>query len=214
MLASCQVLHNDAGDADPDTQSQQRPMRIVLLRHGRPDRVDGASISGTAIGAWVRRYDAVGVARDQPPPARARALAAAANCIVASDLPRAYQSAAWLAGSKNVRLDADLCEAVLPESLGIRFPLPPGAWIVIARLAWFLNLGDASETAAATRARASRVADRLAGLAVEHECVMAVGHGMFNRFLARELRRRGWRGPRTMPHGYWGIARFSAPRLV
>jgi broad specificity phosphatase PhoE len=91
--------------------------------------------------------------------------------------------------------------------------LPPGVWIVVARLAWFLNIGDARETVAATRMRAARMADRLIALAVEHGCVVAVGHGMFHRFLASDLRRRGWRGPRPMPHGYWSVAEFVSAKM-
>jgi len=184
-------------------------MRILLVRHGKPDGVDGAPISGNAIGAWVRGYDSAGITRDCAPPPRARELAATANCIVASDLRRARESAAWLAGSKDVRVDADLREAVLPESLGMSPRLSPGAWIVIARLAWLANRCDSAETVAATRTRAARMADRLVALAVEHQTVMAVGHGMFNRFVARQLRQRGWRGPALMPRGYWGAAQFD-----
>jgi broad specificity phosphatase PhoE len=184
-------------------------MRIVLVRHGRPEGVSTALIPGRAIGDWVRRYDAVGVAQDVAPPPTARELASAAACIVASDLRRARESAEWLAPTRSIILDAGLREAPLPESLGIALRLSPGAWIVIARLAWFLNWGGASETATATRVRAVRIADRLAALAAEHESVMAVGHGIFNRFLARELRRRGWRGPRRFPPGYWGVAEFE-----
>lgn len=184
-------------------------MGIVLVRHGKPDGASATPISGRAIGEWVRRYDAAGVSRLFEPPARARGLAAASACFVASDLPRARQSAEWLAGTRGIIVDAELREAVLPESLGASLKLPPGVWIVLARLAWFLNCGDASETVAETRARAVRAADRLAALASEHECVVAVGHGMFNGFLARELKARRWRGPRTFPRGYWRVAQFE-----
>ncbi len=185
-------------------------MRIVLVRHGRPERVTAAAISGRAIGDWVRRYDSAGLSRDTAPPLRLQELTAAANWIVASDRPRARESAGRLAGTLTVALDADLREAALPSSLHPSLRLPPGLWIVIARIAWFLNAGDATETVAATRLRAARMADRLIARAAEHGCVMAVGHGMFNRFLARELRRRGWRGPRVLPSGYWGAAEFAA----
>jgi len=188
-------------------------IRIILVRHGKPDGMSAKGISGRGIGEWVRGYDSVGISRTLEPPAGVRALAMQATCFVASDLPRARQSAAWLAGTRRVIHDRDLREAVLPESLGISLTLPPGVWVVVARLAWFLNWGNANETVAATHARAARIANGLAVLAAEHGCVMAVGHGMFNRFLAGELRRRGWRGPKVLPGGYWGAAAFECETM-
>jgi broad specificity phosphatase PhoE len=184
-------------------------VRILLVRHGKPACPRPSTISGRSIGEWTRAYDGSGIDVTLAPPARLRELSSSADCIVASDLPRARESAAALAGTRSVIVDPGLREAPLPPSLGVSLRLPLGAWIVIARLAWFLNIGDASETVAETRARAARMTDRLVALAGEHDCVMAVGHGMFNRFLARELRRRGWRGPRAMPGGYWSAAEFE-----
>ena len=183
-------------------------MRILLVRHGRPDGVDARSISGRAIGDWVRAYDAVGVSPALAPPSHLVDLAKGIDCFLTSDLRRARQSASWLAGTRDVIVDGDLREAVLPESLGISLPLPPGVWIVAARIAWFLDCGDACETVVMTRERAVRMADRLIALASARGSVMAVGHGMLNRFLARELGRRGWRGPRALPHGFWAVAEF------
>jgi broad specificity phosphatase PhoE len=85
----------------------------------------------------------------------------------------------------------------------------PSAWVALARIAWWLNWGEAEETIVMTRERAGRVADRLASLAFEHRSVMAIGHGMFNQLLAGELRLRGWRGPRFPPRGYWAVAQFE-----
>jgi hypothetical protein len=70
----------------------------------------------------------------------------------------------------------------------------------------------ASESIAATRDRASRVADRLCALAAANGVVVVVGHGMFNRFVAVQLRSRGWRGPVLLPTAYWTAARFVALR--
>lgn len=184
-------------------------MRIVLVRHGRPDAVNVASISGREIGQWTRHYNSVGVARSLPPPEPLRLLASEADCVVASNLRRARASAEWLAGDATVRSDPELREAALPESLRIPLRLPPGTWIVLARVLWLLNACAARETIAQARQRAERVANRLEALAAEHDTVMAVGHGMFNRFVASRLRRHGWQGPRSLPRQYWTAAEFT-----
>ena len=186
--------------------------QIILVRHGQPRADLSASISGLEIGQWIRRYDDVGITRGLPPPIALRELASSAQYIVTSDLPRARESAVWLATSKNVRVDPDLREAPLPESLGIPLKLSPIAWIVVARAAWWLNWGEADETLAMTRQRAGRMADRLIALALEHQSVMAIGHGMFNRFVGSQLRQRGWRGPKLLFHGYWATVQFRATR--
>jgi broad specificity phosphatase PhoE len=187
-------------------------MQIVLVRHGKPGAsLSTAPISGRAIGQWVRHYNNVGITRELAPPPLVCELALSARCVIASDLSRARESAAWLASSKDVRVDPELREATLPESLGIGIRLSPGAWVVLARVAWWLNWCESDETIAMTRERAGRVADRLGALAAKYGSVLAVGHGMFNWFLARQLRRRGWRGPRVLPRVHWAPARFDQP---
>jgi broad specificity phosphatase PhoE len=136
-------------------------------------------------------------------------LASSAGCLLTSSLRRARESAAWLAGSKEVRVDPELREAALPESLAVSIRLSPRVWVPLARVAWWLNWCDSDETIAATRQRAGRVADHLSALAAEYGSVMAIGHGMFNRFVARQLRRRGWRGPKAWSRMYWAAAEFE-----
>jgi len=184
-------------------------MRIVLVRHGKPGVVSRDSIAGRHIGRWVRHYNDAGISRELAPPAAVRDLASSTGCLLASSLRRAVESATWLAASKEVRVDPELREAALPESLAISIRLSPRVWVPLARVAWWLNWCDSDETIAATRHRAGRVADRLAALAAEHGSVMAIGHGMFNRFVATQLRRRGWRGPKVWSRRYWAAAAFE-----
>jgi broad specificity phosphatase PhoE len=186
-------------------------MEIVLVRHGKPASVPSDSIAGHEIGHWVRRYNDAGISREFPPPSSVQRLVASTGCVVASDLRRSVESADWLAAQREVRVDPDLREATLPESMGVAVRMPPGVWVVLARVAWWLNCGRATESIAATRDRASRVADRLCALAAAKAVVVVVGHGMFNRFVAAQLRSRGWRGPVLLPTAYWTAARFVKP---
>lgn len=181
---------------------------IILVRHGKPGRLPGDMIAGDRIGCWVRDYDKVGISRDLVPPDAVQHAASESSCLVASDLPRSIESALWLSPADRVRIEPGLREAVLPHSLGLRLQLPPAAWVIIARVAWWLDLCPSPESIAATRQRAAAAANRLSELSKQHRRVLVVGHGMFNRFVATQLLQRGWRGPRHMPVGYWGLARF------
>lgn len=188
-----------------------RPLRIVLARHGRPDANadDRRTISGTEIGRWYRRYNELGIVHTVDLPAPLREAAVSAGCIVASDLRRAVESAVLLAGPERVQIVQDLREVGFPETLNVAARLSPGAWVIIARIAWLLRRCDSAETVSATRQRAARVADQLCDLAQAHNSVVVVGHGWFNRFVATELRKRQWRGPRMLPTGYWSSATYE-----
>jgi broad specificity phosphatase PhoE len=187
-------------------------MLIALARHGRPISPTSMPISGRDLGEWVRRYNDAGVARSVAPPASLRALAALSPCVLASDMRRSVESAAWLVPPRDLRIDADLREAGLPETIELSIRMSPGAWVAIARALWWFNLCAASETIGAARRRSVKMADRLCVLAGEHDSVLVIGHRMFNRFVASELMKRGWRGPRILPAGYWATAKYQLER--
>jgi broad specificity phosphatase PhoE len=186
-------------------------LRIVLARHGRPDLPGDARqpIRGHEIGRWYRRYDESGIMAAVEPPAALREAARAAGCVVASDTRRAIESAGRLIAADAVRVEAGLREVGFPESLDSTLRLSPNLWVLIARASQMLDRDDAEGGRAAVRARAARAADTLARLAQDHRQVVAIGHGWFNRFVARELRRRGWRGPRFVPSGYWSSVVYA-----
>lgn len=188
------------------------PARIVLVRHGRPDLAGDLrrAMSGRDIGRWYRAYDAAGIVDHPGPSAALRATAEdSACCVVASDARRARESAARLIAPERVRIEPLLREVGFPDAIPVGLRLPPGAWVLIARGLQELRRRTAdAEGVHATRARAALAVDRLAGLAGEHDTLVVVAHAWFNRFLARELRHRGWTGPRWPPTGYWSTATY------
>ncbi len=187
--------------------------RIVLARHGRPDLPADLerAISGRDIGSWYRRYNDLGLVDGVDAPAHLREAAAAAGCVVASDVRRALESAARLGATERVRVEPTLREVGFPESLAVPVRLSPGVWVLIARATQMLRWCEGDEPVPATRARAAIAAETLSQLADDHRTLVVVGHGWFNRFVARELRRRGWRGPRWPPTGYWSTATYEHP---
>ena len=188
-----------------------RPAQIVLARHGRPDLPVEARqpICGREIGRWYRRYDASGIVADVDAPPALWEAARAAGCVVASDSRRAIESAARLIPADAIRVEASLREVGLPESLDSSLRLSPMVWVLIARAAQMLDRHDDEGGRVAVRSRAARVAGTLAQLAHDHHRVVAIGHGWFNRFVARELRRQGWYGPRFVPSGYWSSVTYE-----
>jgi broad specificity phosphatase PhoE len=185
-------------------------LQIVLARHGRPDLPAEArrKISGREIGRWYRSYNDSGIVGAEPP-AHLRDAARGAGCVVASDLRRAMESAARLTPADTIRVEESLREVGFPEALDSSLRLSPNLWVFIARAAQMLDRLDEEGGRAAVRDRAAAVADTLAQLAGDHRSVVAIGHGWFNRFVARELRRQGWQGPRFVPSGYWSSVTYE-----
>jgi broad specificity phosphatase PhoE len=186
-------------------------LRIVLARHGRPDRPPDfeRTISGHDIGRWYRRYDGFGIVAGVEAPAVLREAAASAGCVVASDARRAIETAARLSPGNRVHIEPVLREVGFPESLGVPFRLPAEACVLIARALQLLRWCDCDEPVSATRERAAIAAETLSRLAREHETLVVIGHGWFNGFIASELRRLGWRGPRWPPRSYWASAIYE-----
>ena len=46
-------------------------------------------------------------------------------------------------------------------------------------------------------------------MAREHERVLFVGHGVYNRILANELRKSGWLGPKNPGSKHWSFGVYE-----
>ena len=183
---------------------------IVLARHGRPDLPADLArpISGRDIGRWYERYDRLGIAADDMPAALREALAAA-PCVVTSDARRAIETAARAVDPDRVRIEPGLGEVSFPASISMPVRLSPNTMVLLARAFQMARWCACDEPVPATRARAATAAATLSRLAEAHGWLVFVGHGWFNRFVARELRRHGWRGPQWLPTGYWSTATYT-----
>jgi broad specificity phosphatase PhoE len=108
-------------------------------------------------------------------------------------------------------IDPDLREARLTQSFRTSLRAPASLWLAVARLAWWLDVTASQEPIALARKRARRVTNKLVSLALEHESVLVIGHGVFNSLIARRLRKLGWSGPLVPPSHYWSVATYKAP---
>lgn len=50
-------------------------------------------------------------------------------------------------------------------------------------------------------------------LAKEYESVLFVGHGIFNRLLAKELKSLGWCGPSNPGSKYWSFGVYENQKI-
>jgi broad specificity phosphatase PhoE len=123
-----------------------------------------------------------------------RELAAGMGRIVASDLPRAVESAALLAPHAAVDHSPLLRETPLPIPALGRVQLPLAMWGLLIGVRWLRDMRRAArDTHVAPRERSEQAAQWLDALADAHGSVLVVTHGAFRRYLADALESRGWR---------------------
>lgn len=187
----------------------QGSLVITLVRHGPSSVPSSERIRASAFRQFIEAEDSAGIAPTPGPPPSLRAAAAAAGVVVSSNLRRAIESARALVPARDIVMDAIFREASVPTDLWGPVRLRPEHWGVVARILWYLGWSGGGESFAEARERAGVGAARLAELAYAHGSVMLVAHGIIDLFLARQLRRHGWSGPRFPGFANWASTRYS-----
>lgn len=163
--------------------------RLVLVRHGRSAHGHAGLLDADGFRRWREAYEAAGILADEVPPPEVASLADASAQIVASEAPRAVESARLLARGRDVLTSPLLRELDLPPpAIPLRMPLP--AWALAIGLRSLVAGGHAT---AEERARVAEAAAWLSSLAAERGCVVAVTHATFRSLLAKKLLAEGWR---------------------
>lgn len=182
-------------------------MKIVIVRHGKPDVPDFEKLKACELNTWIDSYNAAGIVQ-KPPPVRTIEIATQCRAVVCSDFPRSTQSAAAL----NVKVlhSASLFrEVCLPYAKWNLLRLSPYTWALLFRIFWALGYSSHGESFRSFQLRASAGAEKLKQLATEHGSVLFVGHGLINKFIAKELLSSGWKGPRSPGWKHWAFGVYS-----
>jgi len=168
--------------------------QIVLVRHGRSGHVHKGWIDVAGFGRWREAYEAAGIDEQHQPPPELKDLASASGLIVASDAPRAIQSAKMLDPRRDITTSPLLQELTLapPNVVGIRMPL--AAWALAFGVRWLIRalLRRAHESPEELQ-RSREAAQWLSSLTERHGTVVAVTHNTFRSLLSRHLIEQGWR---------------------
>lgn len=189
-----------------------RPGAIILARHGQPALSRRRMLTSAEYRDWWGSYEEGGLLGGQTPPEDLRLAAEKAGVILSSTRRRAAETAAALAGEREVTVDALFIEAPLPPPA---FPswvrLSPRWWGVVARIWWwaFDHHEEGEETVVQARLRAVRAATALVAHAERGEDVLLLAHGYFNHMIALQLRRMGWRCVRDQGFRYWSSRCFE-----
>ncbi len=178
-------------------------MEIILLRHGKPVIPAVNKITPFALTYWIKAYNNAILSPESKPSLATLTRISQCHAIVCSELPRSIESASVLNINNITLTDAQFNEAGLPHSNWRIIKLSPIIWVIIFRLLWLFGYSRNSESYKEAKQRAAGSAKTLIKLAKEHKSVLFIGHGIYNKLLAQELRNLGWSGPRNPGSKYW-----------
>ena len=182
-------------------------MTIILMRHGKPDHCAGGRLSAQGMADWCEAYDMALVC--DTPPDRSLTIARKAAVVVCSPLPRARSSLTRL-GLQPDEIDALFSEVSVPLIASERLALPSVVWLALLRLLWLCGYAGESESLRRARTRAAQAAEKLIALS-ERGTVLLLGHGLMNKMIARELRKRGWQAEKHASSRHWSSAIYHRP---
>ena len=169
-----------------------RLSQIILIRHGEPALKKSGWKKRSEALQYIRDYDTV---RVLPPSFIPLILSPGElTTIHSSSLHRAVST------SQQVFVQKELLR---PDSLFREFErkifafpnvkLPLRFWLAGSRVLWFLGLNNRGiESLRVAKARAQKAAGILEQDSVRHGKTLLVAHGLFNRYLEKYLRKRGW----------------------
>ncbi len=196
------------------TTAGTRPtMQIILMRHGQPemdlDTLKRRRMSANDVGKIVEAYETAALSANTAPPQDARNIADRCPVVISSDLPRAVQSSEKLETTAKAKIDPLFTESALPYLNWNTPKLSFFTWCIIFRILWLCGFSKNGESIAQANARAATCGAELTQHAHEEGAVLLLGHGIMNRLIARDLKKRGWKRTSKSSEKYWAFAIYS-----
>lgn len=176
-------------------------MKIILIRHGKPDVDTHQKLTSDEMVQWIAAYDRSEVS-ENPPAALIHFLSPPPGVAIASSLPRAITSIKIL-GIEPTVIDSDFREAQLPLINLPWLKISPLTYAFWLRILWLAGFTGKVESRSLAQKRAARAAGKLIQLAENNPTVVLMGHGIFNRMLGAMLKKVGFSVTAKTGKGYW-----------
>jgi len=180
-------------------------MKIILVRHAKVLLSDTKSLYASEIKAGIVLYDHAPVDPVIPNKNELVSLAEDSEYLVCSELSRSVASLVLLGHTPDMQ-DAVFNELAVPSVDWKGVKLPPQVWLVLFRIASLFGYRGGGESLSDAKTRAVLAVDRLTETEAD---TMLVGHGLMNRFIAKELQRRGWKAVRPLGKANWSYGIFE-----
>lgn len=176
---------------------------ILLFRHGKVDFDGRKWVGARELAHEVHRYNTAPLQswdvrnEDRLP-----------EFVFCSTLRRSIDSAMHMFGRVDI-IDPVFREAELPQLPALPIKLPVQSLFVTARCLWLCGASRDCEQLPYFKARIQAAADILIKTSTEKKTVALVGHGVLNRFLGKEFRRRGLSASCRSNARHGGVAKFT-----
>lgn len=184
-------------------------MKIIFIRHGKPDAPKSGKLNAVEFHRWVAAYNLANLDTSQQPPQHLVAMACQCNVVICSDLRRSVHSAELLGISDIALIDPIFREVELPYCTTPIPKLLPAGWSIMLRILWFLGYAANCESRATAKQRAATAGDLLHDKALANNTVLLIGHSIFNNFIGKQLKTKGWQGSATIFSKYWEISEYE-----
>ncbi|HTW33272.1 MAG TPA: histidine phosphatase family protein [Rhizomicrobium sp.] len=195
--------------AAADAAASDAPMRVILIRHGRPDIPTAPRTSHREFRSYIDAYEEAGLDPDSMPPEELQDLLGEIDAIFTSERKRSVDSARALAPHAELIADPLFAEAPLasPPIPLLKMKVPK--WAVVARILWHAGYHPEIENYRRAKHRAVQAADILVKRARTDGAAALVAHGYFNYIIGRELRRRGFRKSGSHRAQFWNSVVYA-----
>jgi len=199
----------DAERASTPRLHKDAPLRVVLVRHGRPAIESAPRTCHRGFRDYIDAYQDAGLDPLSAPPEELQDLVKGLASVHTSARPRAQDSARTLLPEAELIADPLFEEAPLavPRIPLIKMKVP--AWAVMARIMWHAGYHPEVEGYRRAKARAAKASDILIERARKHGIAVLVAHGYFNAMIGRTLRRRGFRKTGSHRARFWNAVIYD-----
>jgi broad specificity phosphatase PhoE len=193
----------------PAEAANDAPMRVILIRHGRPDIATAPRTSHREFRSYIDAYEAAGLDPESIPPEELQDLLGELDAVFTSERKRSVDSARALAPHAELIADPLFAEAPLasPPIPLLKMKVPK--WAVVARILWHAGYHPEIENYRRAKHRAVHAADILVTRARSDGAAALVAHGYFNYIIGRELRRRGFRKTGSHRAQFWNSVVYA-----
>jgi broad specificity phosphatase PhoE len=210
MTSQAAALSMDDADAPlAGAAAHAKPLKITLVRHGRPAIATAPRTSHREFRTYIDDYEDAGLDPASAPPEELQDLIGELDVVFTSGRKRAEQSARALAPNAELIVDPLFVESPLASPRIPLLKMRVTKWAVISRLMWYAGFSPKIEGYRKSKRRAAKAAEILIGRARKDGQTALVAHGYFNYLIGIELRRRGFKQTGSHKARYWNDVTYE-----
>lgn len=182
-------------------------MKIILIRHGKPDVDITRKLSSNEMALWIEDYDKSKVS-ENPPPYLFTNNPISKSFVIVSPLPRTLTSLEMMGINSDI-IDPIFREAQLPSFNRSFFRLSPMTYVFIFRMLWLIGFSKNVESYYSAKFRSKLAAKKLINFAQTESSVSLMGHGIMNRMIGYQLEREGFKKIQILGKSYWKLTVYE-----